>query len=254
MTASSAPRLPILMYHSIPAHGPGSDLAVPVARLRDQLLAVRDAGWTILGQTAAWQTLRRDPTARLVALTFDDGYEDFLGALPVLAEVGASASLYLPVEELDRPGFLTRAQVDELPPDLVEIGSHARRHMPLDLLDPRSLEEQVQGSRDDLEQLLVRPVVSFCYPNGYVSPRVRRAVAAAGYTNACIVGRRVARRSDDPLRLPRLQVTAAHSGADVLHLLQAGEGSVLPMVKRLAQPAWRVVRRTVHRTTGKVVT
>lgn len=254
MTEPSAPTLPILMYHSVPPQGPGTDLAVPLARVREQLLAVRDAGWTVLGQTAAWQALRRDPTARLVALTFDDGYDDFLGALPVLCELEASASLYLSVDELDRPGFLTRSQVDELPPALVEIGSKGRRHVPLDLLDPQALTEQVQGSRDDLEQLLVRPVVSFCYPHGYVSPRVRRAVAAAGYTTACVVGRRVAKRSDDPLRLPRLQVTADHSGADVLHLLRAGEGGVLPVVERLTQPAWRVVRRTVHRTTGRVLT
>lgn len=254
--ATSSGVLPVLMYHSVPTGGVGDALTVPLPRLREQLGALREAGWELFGQTRALQTKRRDPDARVVGLTFDDGYADFLGAVPVLAALGAGATLYLPTKELqDGAGrFLTWPQVSGLPEDVVEIGSHGSRHMPLDVLDGHDLDEQVHASRRELQDRTGQLVVSFCYPNGYAGARVRRAVAAAGYDNACIIGRRVATLDDDPLLLPRLQVTGTHSGADVVQMLVDGEGRLVPTLKRAAQPAWRLVRQAVYRTSGRVLT
>jgi hypothetical protein len=51
-----------------------------------------------------------------------------------------------------------------------------------------------------------------------------------------------------------LHVTPAHDEAAIVALVSSGESGLAPRVKRLARPAWRVVRQTVYRTTGRVLT
>lgn len=242
--------LPILMYHSIPAQRPRDPdpLCVPLDELRVHLATLRDDGWELLGLTEALTTVDRDPARRVVALTFDDGYADFLGALGVLEEVGARSTLYVStgtVGTITAGGhgrMLTWGELADLPARGVEIGSHAHHHRPLDVLPDAVIREEVVASRRMLEQRLGGPVTSFCFPNGYTSRRVRRALIRAGYTTACIVGRRLATLDDERYALPRLQVTPGMSAADVRALVRAGEPGIVPLLKRLAQPAWRVVR------------
>src|SRR3954464_3912929 len=91
--------LPALMYHSVSAiAGPLRDLAVPPKRLAEQLAALTAAGYRLVGLSEAGDLLGAGTPDRLIAVTFDDGYRDFLTAgVPALAAVGASATLYASV-------------------------------------------------------------------------------------------------------------------------------------------------------------
>src|SRR5690242_21615454 len=90
------------MYHSVSAvGGPMRDLAVPPALLREQLQALAEAGYRLVGLTEALDLLAAGSTAKLIAVTFDDGYRDFLTeGVPVLKETGAGATLYASVGHL----------------------------------------------------------------------------------------------------------------------------------------------------------
>src|SRR3954453_1652285 len=94
------------MYHSVStvSDGPLRSLAVPAPVLAEQLTALREAGYQLLGLTAALARLTADPTAAVVAVTFDDGFLDFAtDGVAMLAEVGAGATLYLAVGHLGQP-------------------------------------------------------------------------------------------------------------------------------------------------------
>src|SRR4051794_17793635 len=193
------------MYHCVStvSDGPLRSLAVPAPVLTEQLTALREAGYELLGLTAALDRLTADPTAAVVAVTFDDGFLDFAtdgGA--VLAEVGAGATLYLAVGHLgqsavwlgsrggDCSRLLTWAEVRSVVrssvgplsavassaagPSVVaasrpglEIGSHGLIHVPLDVLPAGAVVKQVAAARDRLEQHIESPVPSFAYPHGY---------------------------------------------------------------------------------------
>src|SRR2546423_1506780 len=65
-----------------------------------------------------------------------------------------------------------------------EIGSHTRSHPHLPALPPDSLEEELKGSRERLEDALGLPCRSIAYPYGDVNRRVVRAAERAGYEAA----------------------------------------------------------------------
>jgi len=257
--------LPVLMYHSVSAvDGPMRDLAVPPRLLAEQLGALREAGYELVGLTEA--LARVDGGGRLMAVTFDDGYRDFLTeALPVLRDTGSRATLYASTGHLgaradwlgpSKDAFGPMLTWDELAEvaahGIVEIGNHSHVHHPLDVLPAAQLRREITRSHEALTGRLGRPR-SFAYPHGYHHRRVRDLVASLGYDNATEVGRRLHTPRDDRFAVPRLQPTPDHSGADLVALAATGEPGLTPGLKRLARPGWRLARRAA-RLAGKRLT
>ncbi|MDN4174795.1 polysaccharide deacetylase family protein [Nocardioides sp. SOB77] len=258
MTAATR-GLPVLMYHAVGSPMPPGlgELSVPPGLLAEQLSALAGAGYELLGLTDALAA--RGSGRKVVGLTFDDGYRDFLdAAVPVLADLRAGATLYVPSRNvggtadwlpgsgaalplLDARGVAAVAELG------IEVGSHGAVHVPMDVL-PRAVAASHLGeSRTVLEGIVGQPVVSFCYPHGYASPVLRRQVHALGYDNACVIGHRVSPPGEDPTAVSRLLVGPQHDPRAVLDLV-AGRGprSVVPALKRAATPAWRATRRTAR--------
>jgi peptidoglycan/xylan/chitin deacetylase (PgdA/CDA1 family) len=126
-----------------------------------------------------------EPHSRRVVLTFDDAWADnHTNALGPLSQHHLPAMLYVPSRLLGEPGYMTRSQLLEMDDGGVTIGAHSRTHPDLRSCSPDELEREVRGSKEDLEDLLAKPVTSFAYPTGLISERVLAAVAAAGFTSA----------------------------------------------------------------------
>lgn len=261
--------LPVLMYHSVSdvPDGPMRQFAVPPALLREQLTALSGAGYRLVGLSEALDALEGGDPAPMVALTFDDGYVDFLEhGVAVLAGAGARATLYPSVGHLggsadwlgDSAGTLgplmTWSQLAEVADAGVEIGNHGLHHHPLDVLPPEQLDREIRDSHDRLAGTLGRPVRSFAYPHGYNSSRVRATVARYGHTNACEVGRRLHRNGSDPFAVSRLHVTPDHRGTDLVELVRSGGPQLVPRLKRAAGPGWRLTRRVALRAFDRRLT
>jgi peptidoglycan/xylan/chitin deacetylase (PgdA/CDA1 family) len=248
--------LPVLMYHSISrASGPLRKLGVSPELLADQLCLLRSDGYDLMGLTEALELTVADPFRAVVALTFDDGYRDFLdAAVPALEAVNARATLYVPTRFIGGAASWLGAEAHSLPPLLswgelrdcvdsgcVEIGSHSHTHAHLDTLPSRELHAEVAQSKMLLEDGLQIPVRSFCYPHGYHSRPVRDAVRRAEYDNACEVGRRL-RTATHRWAISRLAVEPQHAPKRVLSDIASGGPVVVPGAKRALQPAWRRIR------------
>jgi len=117
-----------------------------------------------------------------VVITFDDGCEtDLLTAAPLLRELGFSATFYVTVGFLGRPGFLTRAQLRELAELGCEIGSHSMTHAYLSDLAPEQLVREIAGSRTELAQITGQSIDHFSCPGGRWNSQVIAAARQAGY-------------------------------------------------------------------------
>jgi peptidoglycan/xylan/chitin deacetylase (PgdA/CDA1 family) len=100
-------------------------------------------------------------------------------------------------------------QVRELADAGTEIGGHSHTHPQLDQIPDDALRfELLRCGEIIADELGTRPV-SFAYPYGYSSRRVRHAVREAGFAQALAVGNGLAHRRQGPYALRR--VTVRHS-------------------------------------------
>lgn len=171
-----------------------------------------------------------------VVITFDDGYEDnVLHSMPMLVQEGLKATFFVTSgfvgERPERPPrgtrlygdrrMMSRSQLRELADAGMEIGSHTRSHVNVRGVlrdDPTRAMAELKGSREELEEILGRPVTSFAYPNGQqgvFSAATRELVKAAGFDCAVTTMWGALTPAADTLELPRIEVRQ-DDGVDVL--------------------------------------
>jgi peptidoglycan/xylan/chitin deacetylase (PgdA/CDA1 family) len=256
--------IPILLYHNVSTDSAPEfrswtvrpeAFAAHMSYLRDQRyspITVTQLAQAMIDRTIALP-------AHPVVITFDDGLADFyLGALPVLADHGFSATLYVvsglvgrssswltPVGEGAR-AMLSWSQLAEIQSSGVECGAHSVSHPQLDIVSRTVARDEICRSRVELQQRLGRDIMTFAYPHGYYSARVRRLVQEAGYTSACGVKHAMSAMTDDRFALARIVVPGmgVAGPVDFASLLQGSGLPVAPRRRRLGTRGWRLVRRS----------
>ncbi|GAA4868938.1 polysaccharide deacetylase family protein [Kitasatospora terrestris] len=189
----------ILMYHSVADEEEDPYLlTVSPERFAAQMAWLHRTGRRGVSVRELLAARAAGEDARLVGLTFDDGYADFARhAVPVLREYGFTATAYVVPDLLGtengwdvegpRKQLLTVDQVTQLASSGWEIGSHGLGHQALPGLPAEVLARQTRESRRALEELVGGPVTGFCYPYGAIDLPATLAVRDAGYEYACAI-------------------------------------------------------------------
>ncbi|KNB49652.1 polysaccharide deacetylase family protein [Streptomyces caatingaensis] len=254
MTDTGGP-VPILMYHSV-AHAPSRaarGLSVRPEAFAEQMAVLDAAGFVPLTTrelAAAWRD-RRPLPPKPVLITFDDGYEGVhRHALPVLAARGFPSTVFVSTGwlrgEHETAGaldvMLTWDQLRDLTAAGAEAGGHSHTHPQLDQLADARLAFEIERCRDILTGELGRPPVSFAYPYGYSSRRVRRAVRAAGFGISLAVGNGLAERAQGPYALRRVTVRRTTSAGDFERMVHGRAVGRLFAADRALTKGYAVVR------------
>lgn len=203
----------ILTYHSIDSSG--SSVSVDPTIFREHV------GWLTSGAvrvTSVEELLLLQPGADAVALTFDDGFENFASrAWPLLREHGLPVTLFVVANQAGgtnswggkpQPGIPELPLLDwdslaRLAEQGVALGSHGWAHTPLPTATDESLRAELVGSSELIaEHTGVTPRI-FAYPFGAVDERSRSAASRA-YSWACTTELQALGRQPDPYLLPRL--------------------------------------------------
>jgi peptidoglycan/xylan/chitin deacetylase (PgdA/CDA1 family) len=122
------------------------------------------------------------PAGKSVAITFDDGCEtDLTVAAPILRESGYDATFYVTAGFLDKPGYMSGAQVRQLSASGFEIGCHSMSHAYLNDLDEAGLRHELLDARVKLEDVIGTKVEHFSCPGGRYNQRTLDAAKQAGY-------------------------------------------------------------------------
>lgn len=210
----------VLMYHNI-AEPPQGDrlrsLYVTPGMFSFQMWYLKKAGFRVvpLEDILAFARGERDDD-RMVSLTFDDGYEDFiLNAFPVLKRYGYPSTVFIVSEMVGRDNLwdcdnmktrkrlMSWEQMAGLRGGGVAFGSHTKTHPFLSKLEDRDVICEVRDSRTLLEERLGQPVDFFCYPYGDYDTRTVEALKRAGYHGALTTQRGFVHRGDDPYEIRR---------------------------------------------------
>ncbi|HEY9370912.1 polysaccharide deacetylase family protein [Streptomyces sp.] len=249
--------VPILMYHAVgPSPSPATRrLSVSPEAFGEQMEVLAGRGFTPLttaGLGAAWREGRGLPP-RPVLITFDDGYEGVHRyALPVLAKYGFAATVFVTTGWLRGPydeggaldTMLDWGQVRELAAAGTEIGGHAHTHPQLDQLDDHRVWSETVRCKEIVAEELGAAPVSFAYPYGYSSRRVRDTVRGAGFAQALAVGNTAARRRQGPYALERLTVRRSTRIEEFERLVELRALGRTFAADRALTKGYAVVRRT----------
>jgi peptidoglycan/xylan/chitin deacetylase (PgdA/CDA1 family) len=193
----------VLYYHSVPASQQRR-----FARQLDVVLGCARPIRTDEDLTPALRTNR-------VAITFDDGFENFLTqALPELEKRNIPATVFVIADGMSREfgsdahaeKLLSLEQVRNLPTRLVTIGSHTVSHPLLTQLEESEARREIQDSRTKLETMLDRDVTQFSFPFGGFNERLVAICREAGYERVYTTLPAFASEQKDEFEVGRVRV------------------------------------------------
>ncbi|HYM13347.1 MAG TPA: polysaccharide deacetylase family protein [Bryobacterales bacterium] len=205
-------RRAILTYHSL--DDSGSVISVRPELFARQMEALAAAGLRVVPLAE----LRSAP-APAVALTFDDGFQNFATvAAPVLARHGFPATVFLVTDYcggwndwpsqragIPRLPLLSWPQIADLSRAGIEFGAHTATHPDLAKLDEAAAREEILSSKRRVEDSAGRPAQSFAYPYGSMNEPARRLVAEH-FTAGCSARLGWVTEASPPEALERLDV------------------------------------------------
>src|SRR5579862_9742762 len=202
--------IPVLVYHSIsevPAAGQEAFTVRP-ARFAEHVAAIADSGRVPLTITGLGMALRgeRALPAKAVAITFDDGFDDTLAAVEMLAAANVASTVFVTTDRIGRVDGVAPSVIEGLIALDAEIGAHTVSHPYLDELGPGQARTEIAGSKRVLEDRFQHPVASFAYPHGAYDRGVRQAVVDAGFSVAAAVKNALSHPADDPFAIARWTV------------------------------------------------
>ena len=232
--------VPVLTYHSI-ADEHWGDLTryrIPRRVFRRHLAFLAAAGFEVVPLDTVTARLATAPSsvpASWVALTFDDGYEDFyINALPELQAHGFPATVFVVSDLMGRTAewlgagaatpMMTWAQARTALAANITFSSHSCTHPHLPNLAADTLWRELVESRRAIEDQLGTVATAFCYPHGDFDRRVCAAVREAGYATALATQVGLATAGADRYAIPRVKVRPDDSLGDLAAKLVTGRG------------------------------
>ena len=168
----------VLMYHDINDDHRVDDIySMPLNSFAQGVSAVAEWANAHRHQFVAFSAVATPG----IAITFDDGYSSTLRlAAPVFADLGIPFHVFVTKSYVESGSarYLSPNEIRELAvfPGAT-LGLHGASHSKFSELDDVALRQELDESRDWLEQLTGRTIDSLSYPHGDFTARVSAAVA-----------------------------------------------------------------------------
>jgi peptidoglycan/xylan/chitin deacetylase (PgdA/CDA1 family) len=168
------PQIPVLCYHQIRDFRPtdskrSKDYIVPVDSFQRQMRLLADSGYQSIlpDQLYAYLNQGASLPRKPVMLTFDDtDLNQYTIALPELKKYGFKAVFFIMTVSLDKPRYMSRADVRQLSAMGEVVGSHTWDHHNVKKYQGKDWEIQIDRPTRELEQITGKPIRYFAYPFG----------------------------------------------------------------------------------------
>jgi peptidoglycan/xylan/chitin deacetylase (PgdA/CDA1 family) len=186
-------RVPVLVYHTIAPIHPGQSaeqrqLTVDTATFRQQMSYLAANRYNVIRMSTLIDALQGNGTVppQSVVITFDDGWlTQYDNALPILQQMHFTATFFVITKQIGRGSkYMGLDQVKALQRAGMTIASHSRTHPNLTKASDARLRDEIEGSRQDLQQMLGVSADVFAYPYGAWNRHVAAVAEKAGYRAA----------------------------------------------------------------------
>jgi peptidoglycan/xylan/chitin deacetylase (PgdA/CDA1 family) len=204
----------ILMYHHIAA--PPSSLTpmdaqyfVAPATFDSQLYYLLANGYSVVPLRRLVDVLHggQPLPSRSVAITIDDGWQDFWqNGLPLVKKYALPVTLFV-IADADSHGYMSPDERWVLAHSGVDVEAHTMTHPYLSRVVPAQANSEIVNSKKTMEKELGQPVRLFAYPYGDFNTLVVSMVQAAGYDAAFAAGSASEEDTSSMFKLPRVEVS-----------------------------------------------
>ena len=127
--------------------------------------------------------------------------------LRLISAFESIADVEVPAIPPEKYRSLTLDEINSMDGSLVEIGAHTKTHVILSSCSDEEQLQEIEGSKQDLERFLNRPIKHFAYPNGQAADfnwLSKNAVAQSGFLASVTVRSALIDRNTDRFVIPRL--------------------------------------------------
>ncbi|MCI7442235.1 MAG: polysaccharide deacetylase family protein [Clostridium sp.] len=209
--------VPVLYYHSVDP-SEANEVIISPEKLKEQLTFIKDSGYTTLTISELNDyILNNTPIPeKSIVITFDDGYADnYINAFPILKELDIKATIFVISNFTDKDGYyMTSQQIKEMSDYGIDIQSHTASHSHLNQLTYEEQLSELKTSKEKLESIIGKPIISVAYPFGDYDDNTILASEEAGYSLAFNTNKGLADRDDNPLNLNRIYISSTYSIED----------------------------------------
>lgn len=177
--------VPVLAYHKVSSDD--SIYSIDPDLFDRQMEYLAENGYTSLSLDELKEGLagKKPLPSRPIVITFDDGYEDnYSTALPILKKYGMRAAIFIAVDRVGQPGYLSWQQINILQSQGIDIGSHTVSHQALTTLGASEWQQEIKLSKAILDRHLTKPVTFLAYPHGKFTSNMFAFSKQTGYEGA----------------------------------------------------------------------
>ena len=213
-------KVPILMYHHIRINPRPKDpvwaaLNISPQQLENQLQYFISHGYNTITLDELSDVLlgKIQLPQNPIVLTFDDGYSSFYeNAYPLLKKYNMKAINFVITGVVGAGVYLNWSQIKEMDKSsLITFGAHTKHHPALVSLSPKLIQEEIKGSKSDLEKQLKKSIHWFAYPYGSYNNKVAQFVKEAGFSGAVSTSFGVIQAIDSSFFMPRIMVDGRYT-------------------------------------------
>ena len=179
------PHWVVLYYHSVP-----SEQACRFSKQMDLLIKLT----TPIAITALAECTGEDHYS---SVTFDDVFQNVLdNAVPELVKREIPAAMFVttgllgqaakwwPADSVEaQQKIVSAAELRDLPPHLITVGSHTVNHPMLTLLSETEARRELSSSKSELRRILERDISSFSFPYSVFNQQLAQLCHEVGYTH-----------------------------------------------------------------------
>ncbi|MFA7169677.1 MAG: polysaccharide deacetylase family protein [Candidatus Paceibacterota bacterium] len=167
----------------------------------------------------------------IVTTSWDDGHVLDLKLSELLKKYSIKGTFYVAPQNRDfeKSQLLSDLQLQSLSQDF-EIGAHTMTHPRLGHISLAEANKEIKGSKEYLEELLQKPVESFCYPGGSYNFMNAQQVKKCGFLLARTVKRFSSSNNNNPYEIPT-SLQAYNHRSDLWQIVRFANFNPIKFVK-----------------------
>ena len=161
----------IIYYHDVSCDY--TDMGTDLELIKQHFNIVRKSGFEFVDEISKRENQ--------IMVCFDDGWAGIYAAKNYFIQERVSPTIFIAVNLIGKPGYLTLKQILELQDLGFHFEGHSWSHEDLTTFDNEGLIHELRDSKEELSRLIKKEVKALCFPKGRFSDQVCKIAVDSGY-------------------------------------------------------------------------